>query len=151
MRIVLKTVKEGAFLYNAGINPYSGDMYHENPLILVASSWLLNHCSHLIPLLFISIDLLVAMLLYFMAKRFTKEMVCFSLPTPKIDYEFLLISFIVPKGTKRHQKGTLLQGNRRAATVRRRYHINTYLRGAGVSFQSIRRAELRWNDNHRLE
>lgn len=84
--IVLKTVKEGAFLYNAGINPYSGDMYHENPLILVASNWLLTHCSQLIPLLFISIDLLVAMLLFFMAKRFIKEMVRFSFFNPKIAY-----------------------------------------------------------------
>lgn len=73
------TVQEGAYLYHAGINPYSGDMYHENPLILVASSFLIKHFSSFIPFLFILMDLTTATLLYQMAKRFVKEMVILKL------------------------------------------------------------------------
>lgn len=68
-------VQEGAFLYRSGINPYQGDMYHENPLVLVATNFLIVHCADLVPALFVLLDMLTGVLLYSMAKRFTREMV----------------------------------------------------------------------------
>lgn len=71
-----KRVKEGAFLYASGINPYDGDMYHENPIILVVSNALIRHWPSLIPFVFIAIDLLTAALLHQMSKRYITAMVC---------------------------------------------------------------------------
>lgn len=72
-----RTVKEGAFLYASGINPYDGDMYHENPIILVLSNALIRKCPSLVPFVFIAIDLMTAILLHQMSKRFVTSMVCF--------------------------------------------------------------------------
>lgn len=69
-------MREGAFMYNAKINPYTGDMYHENPLILVATNFLINKTPHAIPYLIILLDLAAGWLLYKMAQRFILEMVC---------------------------------------------------------------------------
>lgn len=69
------SVKEGAFLYDAGINPYTGDVYHENPLVLIASNALIKYVPALIPFLFVLADLLCAALLYQMSKIVTKKMV----------------------------------------------------------------------------
>lgn len=71
-------VQEGAFLFDNNINPYSGDMYHENPLVLVASGFLMKHCATLIPVLFVLVDLLTAGLLYHMSKKFIKDLVGIS-------------------------------------------------------------------------
>lgn len=62
-------------MYNANINPYNGDMYHENPLILVATNFLINKTPHAIPYLIILLDLAAGWLLYKMAQRFIREMV----------------------------------------------------------------------------
>ncbi|KAG4074147.1 hypothetical protein HA402_014352 [Bradysia odoriphaga] len=69
-----KRVSEGAFMYNANINPYTGDMYHENPLILVATNFLINKTPLVIPYLIIALDLAAGWLLYKMAQRFIHEM-----------------------------------------------------------------------------
>lgn len=69
------SVLEGAYLYNSGINPYIGDMYHENPFVLKVSSLLIAYVPTLIPLLFVGMDLLVGILLYHMAKHFIRQMV----------------------------------------------------------------------------
>lgn len=66
-------VQEGAFLYRSGINPYQGDMYHENPQLLVATNWLIVYCPRAIPALFVLLDIATAALLYSMAKRFTRD------------------------------------------------------------------------------
>lgn len=50
-------------------------MYHENPLVLVATNFLLTHGAALVPAVFVLMDLLTGVLLYSMAKRFTREMV----------------------------------------------------------------------------
>lgn len=48
--ICLISVQEGAFLYKNNVNPYSGDLDHENPLIQSAGQF--------IPYLFVACDLL---------------------------------------------------------------------------------------------
>lgn len=63
-----KRVQEGAYLYKHGINPYSGDLVHEVPTILLGLSWVLNNCECLLPFLFIALDLLTAFFLYEMTK-----------------------------------------------------------------------------------
>lgn len=75
-------VREGAFMYNANINPYTGDMYHENPLILVATNFLINKMPLAIPYLIISLDLAAGWLLYKMAQRFIREMVSLLIRVP---------------------------------------------------------------------
>lgn len=72
-------VQEGAYLYENGIDPYAGDMYHENPLVLYSSHLLIKHAAPFIPGLFILCDLLCAFLLYRMSKTFIAKMVRFEL------------------------------------------------------------------------
>lgn len=69
------SVQEGAFLYANNINPYTGDLYHENPLILYASNFLIRTASPFIPYLFVGCDLLCAFLLFRMAKDLIAQMV----------------------------------------------------------------------------
>lgn len=68
-------VQEGAFLYEKGINPYSGDLYHENPLILYFSNFLLRNVNSFIPYIFIGCDLLCAYLLMRMSQIFIAQTV----------------------------------------------------------------------------
>lgn len=62
-------------MYGNGFDPYAGDLYHENPLILYVSHFLINNAAALIPSFFIIADLVCASLLYKMAKTFTTKMV----------------------------------------------------------------------------
>lgn len=71
----LISVQEGAFLYKNNVNPYSGDLYHENPLILYASNFLIQSAGKFIPYLFVACDLFCAFLLYRMAKELIPQMV----------------------------------------------------------------------------
>lgn len=68
-------MKEGAFLYENGIDPYAGDVYHESPLVLFFSSFLLRHVKSFIPYIFIGCDLLSAYLLFRMAQTFIAQTV----------------------------------------------------------------------------
>lgn len=70
-----KRVEEGAFLYGSGVDPYVGDVYHENPLVLVGTHFLIEHLSQFIPMLFVLLDLLTGVFLYFMSKRTFMELV----------------------------------------------------------------------------
>lgn len=63
-------------MYENNVNPYSGDLYHENPLILYASNFLIRKAAPFIPYLFVACDLLCAFLLFRMAKDLTAQMVC---------------------------------------------------------------------------
>lgn len=58
-------------------------MYHENPFILILSSYVINYLPNFIPIIFVGMDLIVGILLYFMAKEFIKQMVkiCYSFQT----------------------------------------------------------------------
>lgn len=61
-------MEEGAFLYGQGVDPYSGDLYHNSPLALFLTSALIKHIPQWIPPLFIIVDLLAAYFLYATAK-----------------------------------------------------------------------------------
>lgn len=64
-------------MYENNVNPYLGDLYHENPLILYASNLLIRYASPIVPYLFVGCDLLCAFLLYRMAKDFIAQQVRF--------------------------------------------------------------------------
>lgn len=66
-------MKEGAHLYGIGVDPYEGDIYHENPFILIASSFLLNNFRNFMSLIFIVMDLMTAVFIYYGAKGITKR------------------------------------------------------------------------------
>ncbi|XP_059613630.1 phosphatidylinositol glycan anchor biosynthesis class U protein [Phlebotomus argentipes] len=69
-----KRVLEGAYLHENGVDPYSGDMYHENPLILVTTNVLIKHLSAFIPHLFVAIDLLAAAFIFGTAKIVARQL-----------------------------------------------------------------------------
>lgn len=73
--LFIQLVREGAHLYKAGIDPYAGDLYHENPLILITSNFLINYLEPFIPYVFILCDLVCGALLFQMAKNFSRKMV----------------------------------------------------------------------------
>lgn len=62
-------------MYKNNINPYSGDLYHENPLILYASNFLIQNVGSFVPYLFVACDLFCAFLLFRMAKGLIAQMV----------------------------------------------------------------------------
>lgn len=59
-----KRVEEGAFLRAQGVDPYSGDLYHNSPMALWLTSQLIAHIPQFIPFLFILVDLLAGCFLY---------------------------------------------------------------------------------------
>ncbi|XP_067625482.1 phosphatidylinositol glycan anchor biosynthesis class U protein [Eurosta solidaginis] len=67
-----KRVKEGIYLYENGIDPYTGDVVHELPAILVLLVRIFSYMGSFVPLLYILLDLLTASLLYKMAQKFVK-------------------------------------------------------------------------------
>ncbi|XP_067002406.2 phosphatidylinositol glycan anchor biosynthesis class U protein [Anabrus simplex] len=69
-----KKVTEGAFLYNKGIDPYCGDMFHETPIGLFIFNFMLSNCSQWLGIIFILCDLLTAHLLYRTACNFMREL-----------------------------------------------------------------------------
>lgn len=79
LKFSLLPVKEGAFLYEMGIDPYKGDIYHENPFILMGSTFLLKHFSDSMSVILILLDLLTAVLIFVGAKGITKKNVRKSL------------------------------------------------------------------------
>lgn len=72
-----KRVQEGAHLYENSVDPYEGDVYHENPLTLIASSYLIKNFNQYIPILFIILDLAASLLIYGTAKNVVKKHVSF--------------------------------------------------------------------------
>uniref|UniRef100_U5EXN7 Putative major facilitator superfamily permease n=1 Tax=Corethrella appendiculata TaxID=1370023 RepID=U5EXN7_9DIPT len=69
-----KRVQEGVHLFTTDVNPYHGDLYHESPIVLFGTSYLLKNCDHFIIYIFILLDLLTGILLYFASKVFIREM-----------------------------------------------------------------------------
>lgn len=65
-----KRVTEGAALYNVGTSPYLGDMFHDNPLWLVAFNWMLQNVPQYITYIFILSDMMTAHLLFLTAQKF---------------------------------------------------------------------------------
>ncbi|KAJ9597871.1 hypothetical protein L9F63_011272 [Diploptera punctata] len=69
-----KKVTEGVYLYNEGIDPYSGDDFHETPLGLFIFEKMIHHIPQCIGVIFILCDLLTAHILYQTAKAFMNEL-----------------------------------------------------------------------------
>ncbi|XP_053994762.1 phosphatidylinositol glycan anchor biosynthesis class U protein [Hylaeus volcanicus] len=71
-----KRVTEGVHLYNFGIDPYTGDLFHESPIGLCIFDLLQRHLPRwTLFFLFIFTDLLTALLLAFTAKQYATELV----------------------------------------------------------------------------
>ncbi|KAG5676334.1 hypothetical protein PVAND_006177 [Polypedilum vanderplanki] len=68
-----KRLKEGVFLYDNGIDPYDGDIFHESPFILIAANFLLKNFGEFISLILIIIDLLSAVFIYYGSKSISKR------------------------------------------------------------------------------
>ncbi|KAJ1524412.1 hypothetical protein ONE63_010912 [Megalurothrips usitatus] len=71
-----KRVTEGVTLYNDGINPYSGDVFHVSPVGLILYSKLIEHVAAYLPVVFIIMDLFTGHLLYLTAVEYMKHLMC---------------------------------------------------------------------------
>jgi hypothetical protein len=69
----LVLVQEGAHLYDNSVDPYYGDVYHENPLVLIGTSFLLKNFAGFTNVIFILLDLLTAVFVYYGTKGITKK------------------------------------------------------------------------------
>ncbi|KAJ8883423.1 hypothetical protein PR048_015266 [Dryococelus australis] len=65
---------EGVYLYNEGVDPYMGDLFHESPLGLHVYSWMIQYVSQWLGLIFIACDLATAHLLYCTACRYMTQL-----------------------------------------------------------------------------
>ncbi|XP_044580608.1 phosphatidylinositol glycan anchor biosynthesis class U protein [Cotesia glomerata] len=69
-----KRVTEGVHLHNFGIDPYSGDLFHETPIGLVFFTWILRYLSFWsLRILFVVADLLTSWFLFQTARHYVKE------------------------------------------------------------------------------
>ena len=69
-------VTEGVYLYNCGIDPYTGDLFHETPIGLYVFNFIQQHLSQWILFcLFVFTDLLTAVFLGLTAKQYATELV----------------------------------------------------------------------------
>ncbi|KAI8088292.1 GPI transamidase subunit PIG-U [Thamnidium elegans] len=55
-----KRLTEGVFLYSSNVPPYDGGVFHQSPLLLCLFSFVMTLPSFTIPLLFSTVDLLIA-------------------------------------------------------------------------------------------
>ncbi|KAK3927347.1 Phosphatidylinositol glycan anchor biosynthesis class U protein [Frankliniella fusca] len=69
-----KKVTEGVALYKDGINPYSGDMFHESPVGLLIYNQMIDYAAPFLPAIFIIFDLLTGHLLYLTAVEYMKHL-----------------------------------------------------------------------------
>ncbi|XP_017794815.1 PREDICTED: phosphatidylinositol glycan anchor biosynthesis class U protein [Habropoda laboriosa] len=71
-----KRVTEGVYLYNFGIDPYTGDLFHETPIGLYVFNFIQQYLPQWVLFcLFVFTDLLTALLLAFTAKQYATELV----------------------------------------------------------------------------
>ncbi|CAK9815749.1 Phosphatidylinositol glycan anchor biosynthesis class U protein [Anthophora quadrimaculata] len=71
-----KRVTEGIYLYNIGIDPYAGDLFHETPIGLYVFNFIQQYLPQWVLFsLFVFTDLLTALLLAFTAKEYATELV----------------------------------------------------------------------------
>lgn len=66
-------MKEGVFLHNNGIDPYIGDIFHENPFVLKTASLLLNNFAEFTSLIFIIVDILTAVFIFYATRGISKK------------------------------------------------------------------------------
>jgi hypothetical protein len=62
-------------MYKSKINPYDGDVYHENPIVLYFTSLIISNSSQIIQILYITLDVVTGILLFLAATKFIKDMV----------------------------------------------------------------------------
>ncbi|XP_032238819.1 phosphatidylinositol glycan anchor biosynthesis class U protein [Nematostella vectensis] len=64
-----KRVEEGLSLLSHGVSPYSGDVVHESPLVLLLFHAVRSLSGSLIPLMFVVLDLVTGLLIYKLSRR----------------------------------------------------------------------------------
>ncbi|BES97984.1 unnamed protein product [Nesidiocoris tenuis] len=69
-----KRMTEGAALYRHGISPYAGDIFHETPLALVLCDFMIRRLPDFIGVVYVAVDVLAGLTLYFTAKSYMKEL-----------------------------------------------------------------------------
>lgn len=75
------SVQEGVYLYENDVDPYQGDLFHENPLILLGASFLLKYFSDFVSVILILLDLLSAIFIFYGTKEITRKNVRFVVLT----------------------------------------------------------------------
>ncbi|XP_066583205.1 phosphatidylinositol glycan anchor biosynthesis class U protein [Prorops nasuta] len=71
-----KRVTEGIYLYNFGVDPYIGDLFHETPIGLFIFTFIQKYLSHsMLLILFVATDILTASLLALTAKNYSAELI----------------------------------------------------------------------------
>ncbi|KAL0268393.1 UNVERIFIED_CONTAM: hypothetical protein PYX00_010355 [Menopon gallinae] len=65
---------EGICLFNKGVDPYSGDLFHESPLTLIFFRGLLQYTEQWLEVFFISVDVLTAYILYVSARIYVGQL-----------------------------------------------------------------------------
>lgn len=65
---------EGAYLYANGTNPYDGDLYHQNPLVLASVWYLFQQAANIISMTFIQLEVGTILMLKVAAAVFIKEL-----------------------------------------------------------------------------
>ncbi|KAL1130048.1 hypothetical protein AAG570_012991 [Ranatra chinensis] len=68
-----KRVTEGVALYQEGIDPYTGDIFHETPIALMFLNFLITNIPQAIGCVFVFCDILTAYILYLAATVYMKE------------------------------------------------------------------------------
>ncbi|XP_070495128.1 phosphatidylinositol glycan anchor biosynthesis class U protein [Chironomus tepperi] len=68
-----KRLKEGVFLYDNGIDPYIGDIFHQNPIVLKSASFLMGTVGEYVSLIFIILDLLTAVFIFYGTRGICKK------------------------------------------------------------------------------
>jgi GPI-anchor transamidase subunit U len=66
-------VQEGAHLYENEVDPYQGDVFHENPLVLIGGSFLLKNFAGFMHIFFILLDLCTAVFIFYGTKNIAKK------------------------------------------------------------------------------
>lgn len=80
MNCILTTIShtisaiEGAYLYANGTNPYDGDLYHQNPFVLVSVWFLLEKLSAFVSVIFIQLEVGTILMLKSAAGIFIRKL-----------------------------------------------------------------------------
>ncbi|KXJ69629.1 hypothetical protein RP20_CCG026370 [Aedes albopictus] len=69
-----KRAIEGAYLYANGTNPYDGDLYHQNPFVLVSVWFLLEKLSAFVSVIFIQLEVGTILMLKSAAGIFIRKL-----------------------------------------------------------------------------
>lgn len=97
MKTFYLPVTEGVYLRKIGVDPYSGDLFHETPLGLILFDLIQKYLpSYGIWLLFVVTDLATALLLGIAATDYIKETVSSN---SNLSHNFCLLCIVIGHGT----------------------------------------------------